>query len=496
MRLLLQWPGRSAGLGLALAAGTSRLRLSTMCEPQSPDLKPAALLKPTALPLSTLPALHEAIAPLGRQYQTGELWRGASGLLRLALEWSETDLSAPTAASRQISFFELSPDVFSGGSAPVGGVDERLRASATIPLDPSLRQTARRDDLEFRLCATGANGKPRTLTAEMWDAGALLARRPLSLAEAAAAPMSKGVFGEPVFSPSGDAVAFVVERAPPKAKKSTFCFAKKSTFCFGDAVAFVVERGPLQRPQPCCCSARFALFVSPDLFFSIRQAVAESPSYWPKGAGVRAEGGGVKAEGEATNAAVESGAAQTVVESKALRYTSRSDLARPFVGAHVTRNLFSSFTKAEYYVRPQIVYLILVSSTQAGARRGTVRRELSCARLEMAPRCKGEEWRQKWRREGGWRGAPTGGCARDPFSPYVAHPFFSHISEFDSIFSAGSERAAGSSVGDRSLFVIDGRQGLPASTFTGAETWWVPRTLPPTTHPTPPPTPPPLTPTP
>ena len=231
MRLLLQWPGRSAGLGLALAAGTSRLRLSTMCEPQAPDLKPAALLKPTALPLSTLPALHEAIAPLGRQYQTGELWRGASGLLRLALEWSETDLSAPTTASRQISFFELSPDVFSGGGAPVEGVDGRLRASATIPLDPSLRQTARRDDLEFRLRATGANGKPRTLAAEIWEAGALLARRPLSSAEAAAAPMSAGVFGEPVFSPSGDAVAFVVERAPPKAKKSTFLFWRRCRLC-------------------------------------------------------------------------------------------------------------------------------------------------------------------------------------------------------------------------------------------------------------------------
>lgn len=174
MRLFV-WPNavRTAGLGLAFAAGTTRLRVSSMCEQQQHDLAGPALA--SSVCAAGLPALHEAIAPLGRQYQKGQLWRSASGVLRLAVDWSETDLRAPSSSTRQCTLFELGPDTFSDGSGSARAAEVPLPAAATLQLDGALRQVARRGDLEFRLRATGAQGK-QTLTAEIWEAGALLAR--------------------------------------------------------------------------------------------------------------------------------------------------------------------------------------------------------------------------------------------------------------------------------------------------------------------------------
>ena len=174
--------------------------------------------------VSSLRKLHESIAtgPLGRKYSA--VLSPMKDDLLLTLLWSQAELQAHTAAG-QCRLFSLG----SAGSAP----SERAHPA---PVDPSIKATARwaaqqelvsSAELELRLLSVaGKDGGAGSVAAEIWSGGVRLARR--SMAEKIGATVLPGaIFGKPQFSPSGQRVAWVAERADGRAKVSGYWPAPK-----------------------------------------------------------------------------------------------------------------------------------------------------------------------------------------------------------------------------------------------------------------------------
>ncbi|KAL1500278.1 hypothetical protein AB1Y20_012945 [Prymnesium parvum] len=159
-----------------------------------------------------LPKLHEALfaGPLGRKY-TATLSPRAEDLL-LALTWSQPELQTGSS----------SPHCRLFAAGPRGAVE----VAPAFQLDPAVKSTVKfkpdsaAAELEVRLSSCTAK-EGNSAVAEIWSAGVRLARRSLA-DKAGGTVLPTAIFGRPAFSPSGQRVAWIAERADTRQKVSGY----------------------------------------------------------------------------------------------------------------------------------------------------------------------------------------------------------------------------------------------------------------------------------